>query len=102
MDAPVIDSKIMELQRAYLLEQARIRLGDAATQEEVSQVADEIFYVYQNSLGGPLFQARKVVYGEFPFLEDYYDNNKEMEKDLFILFAELNTIAMYLVDYFNY
>ena len=42
------------------------------------------------------------MYGELPFLEDYYDNNKEMEKDLGILFSELNTIATYLVDYFNY
>lgn len=102
MDAPVIQSNILEQQRAYLLEQAKLRLGDAATQEEVSQLADEIFYRYQNCLGKPLFQARKMVYGELPFLEDYYDNNKEMEKDLGILFSELNTIATYLVDYFNY
>lgn len=102
MNAPVIQSKILEQQRAYLLEQAKIRLGNAATQEEVSQLADEVFYRYQSCIGLPLFQARQVVLGELPFLEDYYDNNKEMEKDLAILFAELNTIATYLIDYFNY
>ncbi|PED95018.1 hypothetical protein COL64_29160 [Bacillus toyonensis] len=102
MNAPVIESKILEKQREYLLEQAKIRLSSSATQEEVSQLADEIFYRYQFCIGKPLFQARKVVYGELPFLEDYYDNNKEMEKDLGVLFSELNTIATYLVDYFNY
>ncbi|MEX3713335.1 hypothetical protein ABFV99_13105 [Cytobacillus horneckiae] len=102
MNAPVIESKILEHQRNYLLEQAKIRLGKSTTTEEVSQLADEIFYRYQSCIGKPLFQARKVVYGELPFLEDYYDNNKEMEKDLGILFSELNTIATYLVDYFNY
>ncbi|MES9681791.1 hypothetical protein ABWK22_02500 [Gottfriedia acidiceleris] len=102
MNAPVIESKIMEQQKEYLLEQAKLRLGSSATQEEVSQLADEIFYRYQSCIGKPLFQARQVVYGELPFLEDYYENNKEMEKDLGILFSELNTIATYLVDYFNY
>ncbi|UOE58053.1 hypothetical protein [Cytobacillus oceanisediminis] len=102
MNPPKIESKILEQQRSYLLEQARIRIGDSATPEEVSQLADEIFYRYQSSIGRPLFQARQVVQGEFPFIEDYYDNNKEMEKDLGILFTELNTIATYLVDYFNY
>jgi hypothetical protein len=102
MEAPVIESKILEQQKEYLLEQAKVRLGSAATQEEVSQLADEIFYRYQSCIGRPLFQARQVVYGELPFLEDYYENNKEMEKDLAILFSELNTIATYLVDYFNY
>lgn len=102
MNAPVIESKILDQQKAYLLEQAQLRLGSAATQEEVSQLADEIFYRYQSIIGKPLFQARQVVYGELPFLEDYYENNKEMEKDLGILFSELNTIATYLVEYFNY
>ncbi|MFE4029128.1 hypothetical protein ACFX4N_23525 [Priestia sp. YIM B13551] len=102
MNAPVIESKILDQQKAYLLEQAQLRLGDAATKEEVSQLADEIFYRYQSVIGKPLFQARQVVYGELPFLEDYYENNKEMEKDLSILFSELNTIATYLVEYFNY
>lgn len=102
MIAPVIESKILEKQREYLLEQAKMRLGGAATQTEVSQLADEIFYRYQACIGKPLFEARKVVYGELPFLEDYYDNNREMVKDLEILFSELNIIATYLVDYFNY
>lgn len=102
MNAPVIESKILEKQREYLLEQAKLRLSSSATKEEVSQLADEIFYRYQSCIGKPLFQAQKVVYGELPFLEDYYSNNKEMETDLGILFSELNTIATYLVDYFNY
>lgn len=102
MDVPIIQSKILEQQRSYLLEQSRLRLGDAATEEEVYKLADEIFYRYQATIGKPLFQARNVVYGELPFIEDYYENNKEMEKDLGILFSELNTIATYLVDYFNY
>lgn len=102
MTIPTIESKILERQRAYLLEQAKIRIGDAATQAEVSQLADEIFYRYQACIGRPLYQARQMVYGELPYLEDYYENNKEMVKDLEILFAELNIIATYLVDYFNY
>ena len=102
MTAPIIESKILEKQREYLLEQAKIRIGDSATQAEVSQLADEIFYRYQACIGKPLFQARQVVYGELPFLEDYYENNKEMAKDIEILFTELNIIATYLVDYFNY
>jgi hypothetical protein len=60
MNAPVIESKIMEQQKEYLLEQAKLRLGSAATQEEVSQLADEVFYRYQSCIGKPLFQARKV------------------------------------------
>lgn len=102
MNAPKIESKILENQRNYLLEQAKLRLGDAATQEEVSQLADEILLRYYKSLGKPLFIGRKVLYGELPFIEDYYDNNREIEKDLEILFSELNIIATYLVDYFNY
>ena len=43
MNAPVIESKILEKQREYLLEQAKIRLSSSATKEEVSQLADEIF-----------------------------------------------------------
>lgn len=102
MNAPVIESKIMEKQKAYLLEEAKRRIGESATAEDVSQLADEIFYRYLNCIGKPLFEARQVVYGELPFLEDYYANNKEMEADLGILFSELNTIATYLVEYFNY
>lgn len=102
MSTPVIESKIMDKQRAYLLEEAKRRIGSSATPAEVSQLADEIFYRYQACIGKPLFEARKVVYGELPFLEDYYDNNREMEADLGILFSELNIIATYLVDYFNY
>lgn len=102
MQSPVIDSKIEQQQKEYLLEQAKVRLGKAATKEEVSQLADEVYLRYLACANQPLFQARKVVYGELPFIEDYYENNKEMEKDLTILFSELNTIAMYLVDYFNY
>lgn len=102
MNAPKIESKILESQRNYLLEQAKLRLGDAATQEEVSQLADEILLRYYKVLGHPLFLSRKVSYGELPFIEDYYENNREIEKDLEILFSELNVIATYLVDYFNY
>ena len=102
MNAPKIESKILESQRNYLLEQAKLRLGDAATKEEVSQLADEILQRYYKSIGKPLFLARNVLYGELPFVEDYENNNLEIEKDLEILFSELHIIATYLMDYFNY
>jgi len=102
MIAPQIKSQMLEQQRAYILEKAKQRVGEAATETEVSQLADEMLHRYYNHIGHPLFQARKVVYGELPFIEDYYENNQEMEKDLEILFAELNIIATYLVDYYNY
>lgn len=102
MSTPKIESKILESQRNYLLEQAKLRLGEAATEAEISQLANEILLRYYKNLGKPLFLGRKVTYGELPFIEDYYNNNQEIEKDLEILFSELDIIATYLVDYFNY
>jgi hypothetical protein len=103
MDAPIkIQSQILEKQEAYLYGKAKEKLGDAATETELRIYVNEAIQLYYKNLGGPLFQARHAEEGQLPFIEEYEDNNEEIDKDLEILFSELDIISKYLVDYFNY
>lgn len=97
-----VDSKILDRQRAYLYGKAREKMGDVKTEVELQMYVDEAITLYYKTLGNPLFQARKAEDGQLPFIEEYEENNKEIDEDLSILFAELNIITTYLVEYFNY
>lgn len=97
-----IESKILQMQEQYLYDKAKQKLGKASTEEEVKAYVNEAIYLYYQSLGKPLFLERKAEMDQLPFIEDYENNNEEIDKDLEILFSELDIISKYLVDYFNY
>lgn len=97
-----VDSKILDKQKLYLYGKAKEKMGSAATEVELQIYVDEAIRLYYKNLGKPLFQAREAEDGQLPFIEEYEENNKEVDEDLSILFAELDIITRYLVEYFNY
>lgn len=97
-----IASKIIESQETYLYEKAKEKLGKAATEEELRSYVNEMVLLYYKHLGEPLFLARKAESDQLPFLEEHQGNKEEIHQDFKILFAELDAIAKYLIDYFNY
>ena len=97
-----VDSQILDKQKLYLYGKAKEKMGSAATEVELQSYVNEAIRFYYKNLGKPLFQARKAEAGQLPFIEEYEENNKEIDEDLNILFAELDIITRYLVEYFNY
>ena len=102
MQPTKVVSKILESQEEYLYGKAKEKLGKAATEEELRDYVNEVIHLYYDKLGEPLFLARKAEQDQLPFLEEHQWNKSEMHEDLKILFAELDAITKYLVDYFNY
>lgn len=102
MQPTKVVSKILESQEEYLYGKAKEKLGKAATEDELRDYVNEVIHLYYDKLGQPLFLARKAEQDQLPFLEEHQWNKSEMHEDLKILFAELDAITKYLVDYFNY
>jgi hypothetical protein len=102
MQPQKIAVQIFNRQRDYLKNKAKEKIGENASPTEVANFINEVMKRYYQNLGNPLFLARRAIPEGIPFYDDYEENKKEVAEDLSILFAELNTIAKYLMDYFNY
>lgn len=97
-----IKSKILEKQMEYLTQQAIVKLGKDATQDQISAYVGATIQQFYKELGKPLFQKRMVEEGHFPFFEEYNENTKEAVTDVGILFGEIEEMGTFASDYFNY
>jgi hypothetical protein len=97
-----IKSEILERQADYLFEKAYEKLGEVATEQEISALVTDTIKRYYTNLGRPLMIKRKAEEGHLPFVEEYNDAIEEIAEDIGIIFNETEKIGDYLAEYFNY
>lgn len=95
-------SEVLNRQSEYLYQEARRRLGEDASEEELLEYVHEYLESFYKELGGPLLKARKAVAHQAPYREDMEENMKEIAEDLSILQNESNLAGEFLKDSFNY
>lgn len=97
-----INSRIVEMQAAYLFNRMTKQLGTAYTKEQVSVLVQETIRRYYVNLGRPLTIKRYMDEGHLPFIEDYAQTMEEVVEDTTILFGEIERVGNTLVSHFNY
>lgn len=97
-----IKSEILEKQAQYLFTKAREKLGETASETEVSALVAETIRRYYTNLGRPLLIQRQAESGHLPFIEEYNQMIDEITEDISILFGEIQKIGDYLAHIFDY
>ena len=95
-------SEALRKQAEYLYGEARRRLGEEASEEELLLYVQDYLSSFYKEMGGPLFQKRTATAHQAPYKEDVEENMREISEDLDILQNESNIAGAFLKDSFNY
>jgi len=101
--ASINSSKLLDNKLATILEEFNIELKDSniVEKELILTKFNEVINRFYKTLSNPLFQLSEFKKGTFPNYEYLNLKFKDVEKDLIILYKEVNSLESFLVSNYN-